>query len=128
MRAIDTNVAVRLITRDDEGQVRAAEALVKDGAWLSLLALAETVWVLGTVYQFDPRQLTAALEMLLDHQHIVVDQAPIVERALQVFRKRPKLRFSDCLLLAIARQGGILPLSTFDRALARLDDVELITS
>ena len=128
MRAIDTNVVVRLITRDDQRQVVAAEALVRDGAWLSVVALAEASWVFHSVYEFSPRQMIAALEMLLDHNHIIVDQPAIVERAINVFRKRPKLKFTDCLLVEIARQAGVFPLATFDRDLAKLDDVKLITS
>lgn len=49
MRAVDTNVLVRLITRDDAKQTAAAEAFVERGAWVSLLVLAEATWVLGTV-------------------------------------------------------------------------------
>lgn len=128
MRAIDTNVVVRLITRDDHRQVTAAESLVKEGAWLSVIALAEIAWVLDSVYEFNRRQLTAALEMLLDHQQIVVDQPAIVERAIEVFRSRSRVTFSDCLLLELARQAGCLPLATFDRDLAKLDGAELITS
>jgi len=127
MHAIDTNVVVRLMARDDHRQVTAAESLVKAGAWLSLVALAETAWVLDSVYGFSPRQLIAAIEMLLDHEHIVVDQPAIVERAIEVFRSRPRVTFSDCLLLETARQAGCLPLATFDRDLAKIDDVQLIT-
>jgi predicted nucleic acid-binding protein len=35
MRAIDTNVLVRLITRDDEGQARQSDRFVEKGAWVS---------------------------------------------------------------------------------------------
>ena len=45
MRAVDTNVLVRLIVRDDPEQVDRAEAFVAQGAWVSLLVLAEAVWV-----------------------------------------------------------------------------------
>jgi predicted nucleic-acid-binding protein len=126
MRAIDTNVVIRLITRDHEDQALAAEALVKDGAWLSLVALVETCWVLSAGYEFTPPQLARALGILLDHEHIVVEHPVAVERALEVFRKRPKLSFPDCLLIEIARQSGFLPFATFDKDLAKLDDVELI--
>lgn len=126
MRAIDTNVVVRLITRDDARQVTAAESVVKEGAWLSVVALAETTWVLASVYEFSQRQLLAAVEMLLDHQHIVVQEPAVVERAVDLFRSRPRLTFSDCLLMEMARQSGSLPLATFDRDLARLNDAELI--
>ncbi len=47
MRAVDTNVLIRLITRDDPRQVTAAESYVARGAWVSHLVLAETVWVLS---------------------------------------------------------------------------------
>ena len=56
MRAVDTNVLVRLVTRDDPGQVAAAEAFVERGAWVSLLALAEAVWVLAAVYDLEQDQ------------------------------------------------------------------------
>ena len=46
MRAVDTNVLVRLLARDDAKQATAAEAFVNPGAWVSHLVLVETVWVL----------------------------------------------------------------------------------
>jgi predicted nucleic-acid-binding protein len=49
MRAVDTNVLVRLIARDDSRQAVSAEAFVEHGAWVSVLALAEATWVLATV-------------------------------------------------------------------------------
>lgn len=49
MRAVDTNVLVRLVARDDARQVDAAEAFVERGAWVSHLVLAEMTWVLGAV-------------------------------------------------------------------------------
>ena len=51
MRAVDTNVLVRLITRDHPKQVTAAESFVARGAWVSHLVLAETLWVLESVYE-----------------------------------------------------------------------------
>ena len=50
MRAVDTNVLVRLITRDDSRQAASAESFVEKGAWVSVLALTEAAWVLSTVY------------------------------------------------------------------------------
>lgn len=51
MRAVDTNVLLRILTRDDARQVVAAEAFIAEGAWVSILALAEAAWVLATVYR-----------------------------------------------------------------------------
>ena len=54
MRAVDTNVLVRLITRDHPRQVASAESFIENGAWLSILALAEATRVLATVYGLGP--------------------------------------------------------------------------
>ena len=124
MRAVDTNVLVRLITRDQPKQVASAEEFVAKGAWVSLLALAETTWVLSAVYDRKPGEIALAMEMLLAHQHLTVQDPDIVAAALAHFRKRPSLGFSDCLLLEMARKSGHLPLGTFDRDLAKLPGAE----
>ena len=121
MRAVDTNVLVRLATRDDPRQVAAAEAFVEKGAWVSHVVLVEAVWVLGTVYQLDPQRVGAVIAVLLDHDHLVLQDADVVAAALQQYRKARGVGFSDCLVLEIARRAGHLPLGTFDRKLGRLD-------
>jgi predicted nucleic-acid-binding protein len=112
---------VRLIARDDLSQVSAAERFIADGGWVSLLALAETAWVLESAYEVPPGRLADAIEMLLDHKQLVLQDRSVVLAALSVFRKRPRLGFSDCLLVEIARSAGQLPLGTFDKNLAKLD-------
>ena len=49
MRAVDTNVLVRLIVRDSPEQVRVADSFIAGGAWVSHLVLAEAMWVLDAV-------------------------------------------------------------------------------
>jgi predicted nucleic-acid-binding protein len=121
MRAVDTNVLVRLVVGDDARQALAAEAFVRQGAWVSQLVLAETTWVLESVYELGAQQLAAAIDMLLNHQAITVQESNTVGRALALFRDRPSLGFSDCLVLEVARSAGNLPLGTFDRHLAARD-------
>ena len=122
MRAVDTNVLVRLVVRDDADQVRAAEEFVASGAWVSQLVLAETMGVLDAVYERTPEQIATAVDMLLNHQQLAVQDSDVVAAAIESFRKRPSLGFSDCLVLEIARKVGNLPLGTFDRELSKLDD------
>jgi predicted nucleic-acid-binding protein len=122
MRAIDTNVLVRLLARDDTAQAAAADAFVAPGAWVSHLVLAETLWVLDSVYQRTAAQLASAIEMLLSHRNLVLQDAEAVTAALTSFKQRPSIGFSDCLVLEIARKAGHLPLGTFDKALAALPD------
>jgi predicted nucleic-acid-binding protein len=120
MLAVDTHVLVRLLARDDARQSAAADAAVAAGAWVSHLVLAETLWVLDAVYGRTPRQIAAALDLLLAHESLVIQDAEVVAAALAHYAARPALGFSDCLVLEIARKAGHSPLATFDRALARL--------
>jgi predicted nucleic-acid-binding protein len=124
VRAVDTNVLVRLVTRDDAKQVAAAEAFVARGAWVPHLVLAEATWVLASVYDRRPDEIATAVDMLLNHQHLTLQDADAVGAAVASFRKRPALGFSDCLVLEVSRNAGHIPLGTFDRNLAKLDDVE----
>lgn len=120
MRAVDTNVLVRLLSRDDPAQRAAAEAFVQPGAWISHLVLMEAVWVLDTVYRVAPGQIADGIDILLDHEQMVIQDADVVKAALAHYRKHPTLGFSDCLILEVARDAGHLPLGTFDRKLGKL--------
>ncbi len=124
MRAIDTNVLVRLITRDDERQVEAAEEFVSKGAWVSHLVLAETSWVMDSVYDRTPEQIANAIGMLLDHKQLTIQDQDAVAAALEKFRKNKGISFSDLLILEIARKNGHLPLGSFDRELAKLVGIQ----
>jgi predicted nucleic-acid-binding protein len=124
MRAVDTNLLVRLLVRDDPVQVRLAESFVAGGAWVSHLVLAETVWVLDAVHERTSAQIAAAIELLLNHEHFALQDPEVGAQALAQFRTRPTIGFSDCMVLEIARKAGHLPLGTFDRALAKLDGAE----
>lgn len=121
MRAVDTNVLVRLATRDDARQTAAAEAFVADGAWIPQLALVEAMWVLASVYDLGPEKIATAVEMFLNHRDLTVQDPDVVAAALESFRQRPAPGFSDCLILEVARKAGHLPLGTFDCDLGRLD-------
>jgi predicted nucleic-acid-binding protein len=124
MRAIDTNVLVRLITRDDARQAASAESFIEKGAWVPVLVLAEAAWVLATVYGRSPADLAKAVEMLLNHRDLVLQDAETVARALDLFRAKPALGFSDCVILQSARKAGHLPLGTFDRTLAKAEGTQ----
>jgi len=124
MRAVDANVLVRLIARDDFREAASAESFVEKGAWVSVLALAEATWVLATVYELSSNDLIRAIEMLLNHRDLVLQDSETVASALDLFRAKPALGFSDCLMVESARRAGHLPLGTFDRKLAKVEGTQ----
>ena len=126
MKSVDTNVIVRLIVSDDALQRREAQSFIASGAFVSHIALVEAMWVLESVYGRTAAQIAATIERLLEHESLMLQDAHVVSRALAQFRARPRLGFSDCLMLEVARQTGHLPIGTFDRDLGRLEGAERI--
>ncbi len=124
MRAVDTNVLVRLVTRDDPRQVAAAEAFVARGAWVPHVVLVEAIWVLISVYELQAAAVATAVEMLLNHRDLTVQDGEAVVAALEQYRARPAVSFTDCLVLEVARKAGHLPLGTFDRDLTKLEGAQ----
>ena len=124
MRAADTNVLVRIFSREDERQALAANAFIEKSVWISHLVLAETLWVLQRAYRFDSSEIATIVDLLLNHETITLQDADVVAAALDHYRGKTKIGFTDCLVLEIARKAGHLPLGTFDRGLSKLDGAE----
>jgi predicted nucleic-acid-binding protein len=127
MRAVDTNVLVRLLVRDDAKRAASADAFVTRGVWVSHLVLAETAWVLSEVYELRAAEIAKAIDMLMQHESITLQDGDTVAAALKHFVSKPSLGFSDCLVLETARKAGHLPLGSFDRNLSKLEGVERLS-
>ena len=79
-----------------------------------------------SVFELPHKQLATAVDMPLNHRDLVQQEPAVVVAALARLRRRPKLRFSDCMVLESARKAGHLPLATIDKELSKLDDVECL--
>jgi predicted nucleic-acid-binding protein len=83
--------------------------------------LVETLWVLDAVYARSAQQIGTAVEMLLSHAELNLQDADVAAVALAQFPEHPGLGFSDCLILATAQRAGHLLLGSFDRQPTRLE-------
>ena len=130
--AIDTNVLVRLLVRDDEAQYAAAHRLVDQAAaaeepvLIVLGVLLETEWVLRSRYKLDKASIAGAFTGLLESVDVEFEHPPTVEEALYVWAQHPGTDFADCLLIARAAHLGRSRFLTFDAGAARLPGVELL--
>ena len=132
--AIDTNVLVRLLVRDDEAQYLAARRVVEaavahDKPVLILLgARLEMEWVLRSRYRLDKSSIAAAFFALLECGDVEFEHPPTVEEALYVWAQHPGCDFADCLPVARAAHLGRNQFVTFDAGAACLPYVEMLTS
>jgi predicted nucleic-acid-binding protein len=114
--ALDTNVVVRFLTRDDPAQAIRAKALIETGAaFVPRTVVLETEWVLRTIYRFKGDAIAAGLTRLLGLPGVEIEDRPTVARALDWCRQG--LDFADALHLASSVQAQAF--ATFDRALQR---------
>ncbi|MDR7335635.1 type II toxin-antitoxin system VapC family toxin [Roseateles asaccharophilus] len=132
--AIDTNVLVRLLVRDDAAQFTAAARLVQQaetaGQPLLILlgALLETEWVLRSRYRLDKPAIANTFARLLEVDGVVFEHEATVEEALYIWTQHTGADFADCLLNARAAHLGCTRFVTFDAGASKLPRAELLTS
>jgi predicted nucleic-acid-binding protein len=122
MIALDTNILVRLITRDDADQARLVDALlaVPDEAFfIPDLVLAELAWVLARSYGFSRAEVSEVLTAILDRLDVVFEEEERVRAAVRLYNQGVDL--ADGLILEKARAAGCSGIASFDEALSRQD-------
>lgn len=127
MIALDTNVLVRYLVRDDPSQAQISADLFQKltperPGYISSPVVVELVWVLGKGYGFDPIAIVATLAKLLEMPNILVED----EDALRLATESGKGDFVDRLIHFIGERAGCERTVTFDRRFARLSGVDLL--
>ena len=130
MIAIDTNVLVRFLTRDDPEQAARVRALfatlsAENPAFVCREVVLELVWVLGYSYNFSRTEIAGALEGLLAAVELEVEDADVVSSALRDYVSEAA-DFADLMILGATRKRGAVPLVTFDTRAARINGVKLV--
>jgi predicted nucleic-acid-binding protein len=83
MLAVDTNIIVRFLTKDDPQQSpKARDLLSQNDTWLGATVMLETEWVLRSVYSYSPGEISAALRSLGGLPRLQIEDAGAVETAL----------------------------------------------
>ena len=125
MIALDTNVLVRYLVKDDLQQAEAARELLESltaerPGYVCREVAVELVWVLERAYGFPRERIAILLEELVATEDLVIEAAEDVARAAFDYRAA-RAGFSDLMILAAAERSGALPLYTFDQKAARLN-------
>jgi predicted nucleic-acid-binding protein len=122
---LDTNVLVRYLTQDDPIQSPQATELIehrltaRNPGFISVVAMAETVWVLERAYGLNGDQIADAIERTLQASELMVENEQQVFAAMTTLREG-RGSFADALIGALGTRAGCSHTATFDRGALRL--------
>jgi predicted nucleic-acid-binding protein len=116
VRAIDTNIIVRLLTADDVKQAKVARTVIEAGdVFIGSTVVLETEWVLRVGYRFTPEEIARGLRGLFGLTAVTLEEPAAIGLALDWMSKG--MDFADAL--HVARAGHCNAFLSFDRNLVR---------
>lgn len=114
---LDANAILRFLLQDIEEQFRYVRAAIRNNnCYITLEVLAEVCYVLEGLYQVSREDIICNFRKL--NKDVVILNADVVLRALEIYDKTPKLDFVDCLLYGYKMEKGV-GVITFDKKLQK---------
>jgi predicted nucleic-acid-binding protein len=117
---LDTNVVVRYLAQDDARQAAIATRLIEGSlsadvrGFISIVTLAEIVWVISSNYGASRASVAEIVEGLLTAPQLMMERADVLWRALRAYRDS-KADFSDAVIVELGSDAGCSKTVTFDR-------------
>jgi predicted nucleic-acid-binding protein len=130
MIGLDTNILVRYLAQDDPVQSAKATEVIErrlglaTRGFVSVVTMAETVWVLDRAYGLTDREIAAAIERMLQVEVLVVENEQEVFAAM-VTLKQGRGAFADALIAELGARAGCIHTLTFDKKALRLPGFKL---
>lgn len=121
MKALDTNVLLRFVTRDDEDQFAKAVAFLgsrtpDDPAFISLVVLVEFAWTLRQRYGRSRSDIRALVMTLLEAKELAFEDESEVST---IVADASRGDLADHLISHCARRAGCSSTVTFDQRAAK---------
>lgn len=131
MKALNTNVLVRFLVKDDEQQAKTVYRLFKqaeskaEAFFIPILVVLETVWVLEAVYETTRQEILDSIDELL-LMPILEFEAQSAIRSFISSARENKTDLSDLLIAYYAKYSGCDSVITFDKRASKLGLFELL--
>lgn len=131
MKALDTNVLIRFLVKDDEQQAKAVYRLFKQAEseaevfFIPTLVVLEAVWVLDSVYEITRQEILDAIDELLLMPVLEFDAQSAIRRFILSGREN-RTDLSDLLIAHYVKYLGCNSVITFDKRAAKLELFELL--
>ena len=129
MIGLDTNILVRYLAQDDPVQSAKATEIIEERlsedepGFISLVTIAEAVWVLDRLYDQSPQEIAQLIERMLQSDTLFFQNEQEVFTAM-VALKAGRGSFADALIGALGTWAGCSSTLTFDKRAARLAGFE----
>lgn len=124
MIGLDTNILIRYLTQDDPVQSLKATEIIErrlipaNPGFVSVVTMAEVVWVLDRAYGLTAREIAAAIERMLQVEVLVVESEQEVFAAMVALKQR-RGAFADALIAELGTRAGCIHTLTFDKKALR---------
>ncbi len=131
MKALDTNVLVRFLVKDDERQSKIVYSAFKQAEtdkntfFVPLLVVLETLWVLDSVYNIARNNIIDSINEILLMPILKFEAQATIQRFIFLAREN-KIDLSDVLIACSAKLSGCKCVLTFDKKASRFEPFELI--
>lgn len=131
-RFLDTNIVLRLLTRDDEAKAQRALHLLlrvergEERVLMSSLVVFEVVFTLQSFYRVPRARITELLVPLLRLRGIDLAEKPTFVRALTLYTEMPSLSFADVYSVAVMEARGISDIYTWDTDFDRVPGIRRV--
>ena len=131
MRALDTNPLIRFLVDDDHDQSAKIRKILKDAEkrgeqlFLPQPVILECIWVLGSVYGFDKKQIITALLAVLSMPIFEIDNRDILNELCTIGPSHP-CGLADLFIGLLSKSRGCDTVLTFDKKAAKSPYFQLI--
>jgi predicted nucleic-acid-binding protein len=116
---VDTSVILRLLVKDDDIKMKAAENLLRnagrEGVVLYLLpvTILEIVWVLEKVFKFKRKDIRELTEAIMNTPQLKVEKEDTFRKALRIYEER-NVKFADAVMGYWGLEKGLTTVFTYD--------------
>ncbi len=131
MKALDTNVLVRFLVRDDKRQAETVYKIFKQAEsdkevlFVPLLVVLEIVWVLESVYNIPRQEILDSINELILMPILEFEAQSAILSFISSSRET-KMDLSDLLIAHSARFSGCQCVLTFDKRASSFGLFELL--
>ena len=131
MIGLDTNILIRYLTQDDPAQSAKATEVIEqrlspaDPGFVSVVTMAEVVWVLDRAYGLPAQEIASAIERMLQVEVLVIENEQEVFAAM-IALKQGRGAFADALIVELDAKAGCSYTLTFDKKALRLPGFQLL--